>query len=588
MAAKPPVPRKSPAKPKRPANLPHGRWLGDFEPLSEVERQLVEHCAHGTVLTLGNERPEKPLATNKIRGGIIRFLLLGGDEHYPVHEKGVMIEGVWVRGTLDLRLVSCPVRLFALSCVFDSEIDAFSASIPSFNLAGSSIPGLNADGIKVRGSLVLRRKFAAAGPVRVPGAEIGGDLDCSDATFHGVDRPALFADRIIVNGSIFLASKFRATGEVRLLGAEIGGNLDCADGYFSNEKGVVLHADRIKVKGSLFLSETFHAMGGVRMLGAQVGGNFDCSRGTFAGQDGYALNLDGSNIRDGLFLRGGTFTGDINLTTVFAGTLIDDQACYKDAKLLLDGFQYDRVIGPIDAAQRIDWLMHQRLDQLGVDFKPQPWEHLIRVLRDMGHPSEAAQIAIAKQKALRDAGRIGLRQPNPAFSSWRLVLDKGWSTFSNLLARWLHWFYGWIAGYGHRPTRIVWRILTVCALWSLAYYGGRASGLIGPSAPVLQIHPALARCGTGGDHGAAYWTSTDCPMPPEYSTFQPFVYSLDVIIPFVDLHQESEWGPVVANARGETLWWGRVLRLLLWIEIIFGWIASVMFVAIIGRLVDKD
>src|SRR4051794_37310387 len=96
MADKPPAPPKSSAKPKRPGNLPHGRWLGDFEPLSKVERQLVEHCARGAWLSLAEERPEKPSAENRIRASIIRFLLLGGDDQNPVHEKGVMVRGAWV------------------------------------------------------------------------------------------------------------------------------------------------------------------------------------------------------------------------------------------------------------------------------------------------------------------------------------------------------------------------------------------------------------------------------------------------------------------------------------------------------------
>ena len=41
-------------------------------------------------------------------------------------------------------------------------------------------------------------------------------------------------------------------------------------------------------------------------------------------------------------------------------------------------------------------------------------------------------------------------------------------------------------------------------------------------------------------------------------------------------------------AAGETLWGGRALRWLMWFNIMFGWIASLMFVAIVSRLVEKD
>ena len=77
-------------------------------------------------------------------------------------------------------------------------------------------------------------------------------------------------------------------------------------------------------------------------------------------------------------------------------------------------------------------------------------------------------------------------------------------------------------------------------------------------------------------------------MPPEYTTFQPFIYSLDLILPLVDLQQDSDWAPIVSNANGETLWAGRALRWLMWFEILFGWMASLTLVAVLGRLVDKD
>jgi hypothetical protein len=539
------------------------------------------------MLMLGNSRPQKSLAANRIRADIVRFLLLGGDDLNPVHEDGVMVAGAWIEGTLNLAYARCPQGFIARACWFSEEIIAIEATIPTLRLSGSSVPSLAADGIRVAGDLFLRENFTATEGVRLLGAEIGGDLSCRGGIFTGVDECAINADRLRVRGGIFLNNGFAATGEVRMLGAEVGGVLSCIGGTFSNGTGDAFSADGINVAGGLFMSDGFSATGQVRLHGAK----FDvlsCIGGTFTNKDAPALNLDGARIRGALFLRGSKIMGEINLATTFAGTLVDSQACYQNASLILDGFHYDRIVGSASATHRIEWLNRQFPAHLAADFKPQPWEQLILVLRNMGHPAEAAQVAMAKQEALRDAKQIGLRQPNPTFTGFRLVLDKGWSRFSNWLARALHSFYGWIAGYGHRPTRIVWRMLTVCAICSLAYYGGRHYGLMGPTAPMIQMHQSLTNCGTGGDQGAAHWTSPQCPMPPEYSTLQPFIYSLDVIIPFVDLHQESEWGPVVTNASGETLWWGRALRWLLWIEIVFGWIASVMFVGIISRLVDKD
>jgi len=75
--------------PPRPTHLPHGRWLGDLAPWSKAERALVSATAKGEFCSLGDVRPDAPTDANTIRASIIRFLLLGGDSHHPIHESGV-------------------------------------------------------------------------------------------------------------------------------------------------------------------------------------------------------------------------------------------------------------------------------------------------------------------------------------------------------------------------------------------------------------------------------------------------------------------------------------------------------------------
>jgi hypothetical protein len=77
-------------------------------------------------------------------------------------------------------------------------------------------------------------------------------------------------------------------------------------------------------------------------------------------------------------------------------------------------------------------------------------------------------------------------------------------------------------------------------------------------------------------------------MPAEYTTFQPLVYSLDLILPLVNLQQDEDWGPIVEDPPGHNLPYGVFLRWLMWFEILFGWMASLVLVAVLGRLVEKD
>ena len=130
-------------------------------------------------------------------------------------------------------------------------------------------------------------------------------------------------------------------------------------------------------------------------------------------------------------------------------------------------------------------------------------------------------------------------------------------------------------------------MLGVWIFSAVLFDAGRDWGYFGPSNPLIHASAAFERCGGPGE-GKAFWTSTGCPTPPEYSTLQPLAYSLDLILPLVELQQDADWAPIVINANGEQLWGGYALRLLMWFEILFGWTASLMLVAVLGRLVDKD
>lgn len=342
----------------------------------------------------------------------------------------------------------------------------------------------------------------------------------------------------------------------------------------------------MKVTGSVFLRRGFAATGEVRLLSAEIGGDLACSGGDFSNANQRALNAEGCRVTGRLFLCGATVTGSIKLTGASVGTLLDDGFVWKGGGHLLDGFAYDRIVGPTDGHQRIAWLRSQLDDKLDHrDFRSQPWEQLIAVLRAMGHPHEATKVAIAKQDQMRRAGQIG--KPG---SLWR------WP--ENLL----HILFRVLAGYGHRPA---WTALWMIGVWilsSFVFYEGRDAGYFGPSSAVIETSALHQVCGAPGDRqpaspdprhpghllpGApkARWTSPACPLPPEYTTLQPAIYSLDLILPVINLQQDGDWAPIVAHADGTALFWGHALRGLVWFEILFGWVTSLMLAAVVTNLV---
>jgi hypothetical protein len=81
-----------------------GRTLSDFGELSDVENELKCCVSRGEEYIVGDgHRPPRRDEERKIRAEFIRFLVLGGDAHTSVHEKGVQLCGAYIEGDLDLR-----------------------------------------------------------------------------------------------------------------------------------------------------------------------------------------------------------------------------------------------------------------------------------------------------------------------------------------------------------------------------------------------------------------------------------------------------------------------------------------------------
>ena len=124
-------------------------------------------------------------------------------------------------------------------------------------LRNDSGPALDADGLQVGQAMYLRGGFTAtgsggAGAVRLSGAHIGGSLDCSGAELRNDSGPALDAESLQVGQDMYLRGGFTATGSggdgaVRLLGARIGGQLDCTGAQLRNDSGPALAADGLHV-----------------------------------------------------------------------------------------------------------------------------------------------------------------------------------------------------------------------------------------------------------------------------------------------------------------------------------------------------
>jgi len=246
------------------------------------------------------------------------------------------------------------------------------------------------------------------------------------------------------------------------------------------------------------------------------------------------------------------------------GALVDDASTWG-LHHVLDGFAYRRFAGaaPTEAAPRLAWLAGQIATHLGEDFRPDPWRRLIRVLRRTGHGRSARDVAIGRERHLRRAGLIGRGAP-PALRGIAGVLHDG---------------FGLVAGYGYRPMRLLASAAVVWALFGVLYGAAAERGALAPNAALVTAEPRLAPC------------RPDCTqLPVTMPAFAPLIYSLDVLLPVVDLQQTRHWKPVRNALAPEVERWSGtpLLQMLMWIEAACGWLIGLTLLASLTGLTNRD
>lgn len=438
---------------------------------------------------------------------------------------------------------------------------------------------LTANGAEIEGAVLLR-DVNADGEVNLLKATIGAGLECDRSQFLNAGGLAFNANGAKIDGSVFFRGAFKAEGEVNLRNTTIGGGLSCVGAQFSNRNGFALAADGAKIQGSVYLRSDFKADGEVNLIGIKIGGDLDCSGAHFSNAKRFALNAERSRIESTAFLRKGfRAQGAVNLVgaTIASlqirdvgesdqmildlrrtqvGAFCDDEKSWpKAGNLFLDGFRYERLFeeAPFEADTRKKWLSLQPRDR----FRPQPYEQLAAVLRQMGHEPEARQIMIEKN---RERARFA----DFPHQSW-----------------WWYNLFGKLIGYGYRPWRAFALSAAMILLGTFLFYVGFAHDLVSPTsenayvkAPNGQVIEERGR-----------------PKPSEtYPVFNAFFYSLESFTPLLKLDQSANWTP---NANRFTeistlhrkVPTGSLLRYYLYFHIAAGWLLTSLWVGAITGLV---
>lgn len=556
--------------------------LGAFAPLRPAEQMLLRAYVDGGIARVGLRRPLVPSAELTIRGDFVAHLARAAASRFT--PRPVQLVGAWIEGRIDLRQAAVPDGLWFYRCVFDATPRLDGARVGgSVAFPGCLLPGLRAEDCIVAGELALNSGCTVRTELRLQRATIGSDLNLERAQLRSADRSdtpirrRVSADGARIDGDAVLAGGFESDGDVRLVGVRIAGDLRAGRARVSGDvdddgqRGDALNLDGARIAGNVALDDGFAATGVVRLKGSRIAGDLDCSGAAFDAlgemtwRGDAPLRLDRARIGGALVLqRQSRPLHGASLADADTSVLADDTTTWGE-QLTLDGFRYRQFgpTAPAGASFRIDWLRRQRPAHLGrSDFRPQPWSQLIAVLRRTGRHAAAREVAVAREAQVRRAGRVGAGLPRPLPA----------------LACGAHQLLGAIAGYGYRPLRVIGALVVLWLACGALYWVAAENGAIAPADPAIYNDPRLAHCRATGGRGGEPPNWTHCPeLPAEHPAFRPFAYSLDLLLPFVDLRQRSRWTPLEAHgadaAPEAAGGWGVATRVAARYQSVLGWIA---------------
>jgi hypothetical protein len=506
----------------------------------------------------------------EVRAAVIRWLCVDPEAIRCIDPQGLRLLGAKIVGGLNLSTVRVPFAITLRNCSIPEVIELTSTTIGNLDLSGSYTGPIRAVSINVADRLVLGNGFHAAGRVTLSDAKIGslsataGHFRYSPdpADYFPAYKTALNLTGAQIKGLVLMDRGFESQGGVSLLHAAIGGDLLCAFGRFINPASVAIWGTGAELGGSVYLtgespwpvaSTPFEADGLVFFEGARVQGAFVVDGARFIGTMppwGYG-GLEGVDleVRSGFIWRRVSLENgaQLMLRDASVGFVVDQERGWPPpGKLLIEGFVYSSFDvhpgdSPWDARTRLRWLALQP-----PGFHLQPYRQLAKVLRESGDEPGAIQVQIAEEDArYREFG---------------------------LLGRFAGAFLKATIGYGYRPLRTIgWSLLVVLFGWLVVWAAKRAD--------VMR---------------ATWPENAPASSDPHYEKLHPFLYSLDVFLPFVNLHQEHYWWPD-SETSGQCVLFGYQLRLrgslvrhYLWLQVISGWLLSAILVAGLTGLMRSD
>ena len=223
------------------------------------EAELLAAARTGAPLSGAADGARRALDAALLRGCCHR---LAGE----IDPRGLRLATVHITGQLDLAGLAVPFPLRFDDCTFEVAPVLLAADLLDLTMTGCELPGLVANGLRLRRDLDLSRSRIAGShrtsasitrraAVWLSESTVGGRLICVDTHIDGAGDRALQADRIRVGGSARMIGTFTALGEVRMIGAHIDGALELTGAHFRTGTGLALDLEGAVIGGSLLMGE---------------------------------------------------------------------------------------------------------------------------------------------------------------------------------------------------------------------------------------------------------------------------------------------------------------------------------------------
>jgi hypothetical protein len=491
-----------------------------FDPnLTPAELKVLHDSASSEDPPEPDEKAPRP----EIRATFLRWLATDPEAAQHIDPKGLRVYAATIPCKLDLKECHVNPTLDFRDCEFQEQMNLQFAEIRGIYILDSLLTmGIWADGVILHGPLLFRR-IHSAGENRLFGARIEGDLDCSSAKLTATGN-ALSFDGAKIGGNVFLNQGFESSGTIRLLGAEIAGQLVCQDAKLK-AKGNALYADGAKIVDSVSLRKGFESDGKIRLIGTEIGGNLSINGAKVARVSCLNAVVKGDLIWQCIEKSEKT---ELSLVGTKVKNLREDKMSWPDEgnlkldgliyeELTLHGYSSDEDIAsgmyapklPLDAKERIAWIMLQPPNRCT---QPQPWMQLRELLERKGDRKGAKYVL---------------------FRFRCLQAQKSW-----ILWRWLRIAFAWLE---ENPLRIGYSILFTLALGTLVFAGAVRSGAM---IETIKTQPNMIATYEESLKGAARNPDqSNKPISLHYTSFQPFIYTLENAVPLVKLGMDERWMP---------------------------------------------